>query len=123
MIGQVMQSMNRIGYGSFSLQLWARPKLHPIILGSIPKALMIVAEQTGRPIEELGQSLFDGGIIEEKTPETLDDISKVFLRTAVTLFFACKGVNLIRVLGHPTATQGELNEFETTFFQDISKFI
>ena len=122
MIGQAITSMHN-GYGSFSMQLWARPKLHSIILSAIPRALEIVAKDSGRTAEQLGQSLFDGGISEQKQGEDISDFSRLFLRTAVTLFMGCDGINLVKVMGHHDASPGELKNMETTFFQDIERFI
>tara|TARA_B100000963_G_scaffold354014_2_gene369753 strand:- start:1545 stop:2171 length:627 start_codon:yes stop_codon:yes gene_type:complete len=124
LIGQLLRSMARTGYGSFSMQLWAREKLHHIILDGIPRALVHISNNTDMTLQELAQNLFDGGIEEEEvTDEPISATTKVFLRTGLALFMANKGVQLMKVMGMPNASSGELNEIETKVIEEAAKIL
>lgn len=123
LIGQLLRSMARTGYGSFSMQLWAREKLHPIILQAIPRALAEIADQTDISFEDLARNLFDGGIAEEDDGNyNISATTKVFLRTGLALFMANKGVQMIKVVS-PDASLGELNEIETQVIEEAAKIL
>lgn len=124
MLGQILRSMSRYGYGSISMQLWAREKYHYIIRESVVYAIKVISERSTRSVEEISQNLFDGGIVgDTEHGHLLTDQTKVFIRTGFVLFMSVKGIDLMKTLVNDDNLSDEyLSDVETSIIEDMAKF-